>query len=104
MKSCLGYIVFLSNCPLIWKSQLPSKISLATLEAKYSALSQAMCTMIPLYALLQEIAGTLELDYNLPSTICCTVFEDNNGADLLATNQRITACTKYYLCKWHHFC
>ena len=59
--------------------------------------------MIPLRALLLEIATALELNYSLPATICCTVFEDNNGAYLLATNQKITSRTKYYAVKWHHF-
>jgi hypothetical protein len=38
------------------------------------------------------------------SSINCTVFEDNNGTLVaLATNQHITACTKYLHVKWHHF-
>jgi len=32
-----------------------------------------------------------------------TVFEDNQGAYYLATNQRITNRTKYFLVKWHWF-
>ena len=32
-----------------------------------------------------------------------TVHEDNNGALLLATNQKITARTKYFLVKYHFF-
>ena len=32
-----------------------------------------------------------------------TVFEDNQSAYLLATNQRITSRTKYLLAKWHWF-
>jgi hypothetical protein len=31
------------------------------------------------------------------------VFEDNNGAFLLATGQRITNRTRFYQVKWHHF-
>ena len=102
-KSRLGYIIFLSNCPLIWHSQLLSEISLSTLEAEYSALSQAMRAMIPLRSLLLEMSSTLGLAFELPSTIKCTIFEDNNGALLLATNQCITSRTKYFLVNWHHF-
>ena len=39
----------------------------------------------------------------LTSTIHCTVFEDNNGALILATNQRLTSRTKYFQVKWHFF-
>ena len=49
------------------------------------------------------MASALGLSFQFPSTIKCTIFEDNNGALLLATNQRIMSRTKYYLVKWHHF-
>ena len=39
----------------------------------------------------------------LLETFACRVFEDNNGALLLATGQRITSCTKYFLVKWRFF-
>ena len=47
-----GYIIMLSNCPLVWKSQLQTHISLSTLEAEYSALSHALKTLLPLKRLL----------------------------------------------------
>ena len=41
---------------------------------------------------------------NLPKgKLICKVFEDNQGAFYLATNQRITSRTKYFLVKWHWF-
>jgi hypothetical protein len=46
----------------------------------------------------------LQLPDTLTSTVKCQVFEDNNGALLLATNQRITNRTKYFQVKWHFFC
>ena len=49
------------------------------------------------------MADALSLDHDIPSTIKCAIFEDNNGALLLATNKKITSRTKYYLVKWHHF-
>ena len=33
----------------------------------------------------------------------CVVFEDNNGAWTVASNQRVTSRTKYFQVKWHHF-
>ena len=102
-KSRTGFITYLGDCPLIWRSQLQTEISLSTLEAEYSALSQAMRSMIPLRSQLLEITFVLGLPHDVRSSIQCTVFEDNNGAFLLATNQRITARTKYYCVKWHHF-
>ena len=102
-KSRTGYIIFVGNVPLVWRSVLQSEITLSTLEAEYSALSSAMRVLIPLRSLLQELTSSLSLSHHLHTSVLCTVFEDNNGAYLLATNQKITARTKYFCVKWHHF-
>ena len=63
-----------------------------------------MRTLLPLCSLLSEIVKELKLPPDFKSTISCRVFEDNNGALLLArTKQRITNRTKYFLVKWHFF-
>ena len=103
VRSRTGYIILLGNCPLTWKSQLQSEIALSTLEAEYAALSMAMRTLLPLRAILLEAIQELQLTTDTASTVKCTVFEDNNGALSLATNQRITARTKHFLVKWHFF-
>ncbi|KAI2488976.1 hypothetical protein MHU86_25628 [Fragilaria crotonensis] len=102
-KSRTGYIITLGGCPILWKSHLQSEISLSTLEAEYSALSSAMRTLLPLQTMLLELIGGLQLPDTLTSTVKCRVFEDNNGALLLATNQQITNRTKYFQVKWHFF-
>jgi hypothetical protein len=102
-KSRLGFIISLGGVPLVWCSQLQSEISLSTLESEYSSLSQAMHTLLPICSLLMEVAPVIGLQKALVATIHARVFEDNNGAYLLATNQHITHRTKYYLVKWHFF-
>ena len=102
-KSRTGYIITLGGCPILWKSQLQTEISLSTLESEYSALSASMRTLLPLRAMLKEIVNALRLPPQFVSTVRCRVFEDNNGALLLATKQRITNRTKYFLVKWHFF-
>ena len=102
-KSRTGYLITLGNAPIIWKSQLQTEISLSTLESEYSALSASMRALLPLRALLSEVIEGLHLPNQFKSSIRCRVFEDNNGALLLATNQRITNRTKYFLVKWHFF-
>ena len=102
-KSRTGYIITLGGCPILWKSQLQTEISLSTLEAEYSALSASMRIMLPLKSMLTEVVAALKLPSQFKSTIRCRVFEDNNGALLLATKQRITNRTKYFLVKWHFF-
>ncbi|KAI2513951.1 hypothetical protein MHU86_335 [Fragilaria crotonensis] len=102
-KSRTGYIITLGGCPILWKSKLQTEISLSTLESEYSALSASMRTLLPLRSLLSEVIAALRLPPQFKSTIRCRVFEDNNGALLLATKQRITNRTKYFLVKWHFF-
>ena len=36
-KSCTGYVITLSGCPLLWVSKLQSTIALSTMEAEYQA-------------------------------------------------------------------
>jgi hypothetical protein len=102
-KSRTGFIIFLGNAPLVWKSQLQSEISLSTQEAEYSSLSQSLRTLLPLRSLLLEVTAAIGVSACLRATIHARAFEDNQGAYLLATKQRITNRTKYYLVKWHHF-
>ena len=102
-RSRTGYIILLSNCPLIWKSQLQTHISLSTLEAEYSALSQALKTLLPLKRMLLEIMEAVGADDPLSTSVRARAFEDNQGALYLATNHRVTSRTKYFLVKWHWF-
>jgi len=102
-KSRTGCTISLAGCPLIWKSQLQSAVALSTLEAEYAALSAATRVLLPIRAMIEEAGQALGLPYTLTSTVRARVFEDNNGALLLATNQRLTNRTKYFLVKWHHF-
>lgn len=98
-----GYIINLGGVPVIWKSFLITRVCLSTAESEYSTLSRTMIQVIPLLAMLKEIVSGLDLNLNLTSTISSTVFEDNSAALILATNQRLTSRTKYFLTSWHHF-
>jgi regulator of replication initiation timing len=102
-RSRTGYILILGGFPLIWKSHLQNKIALSTLEAEYSALSSATRALIPIRELLFEIAGIIAIPRTLTTTIRCVIFEDNQGAYLLATTQRISARTRYFTVEFHHF-
>ena len=102
-KSRTGYIVFMGNCPIIWKSQLQTEITLSTLEAEYSALSSSLRSVLPLRSLLAEVIAGIKMPAEIPTTMSCRVFEDNNGALLLATQHKITNRTKYFRVKWYHF-
>eukprot|EP00980_Cylindrotheca_fusiformis_P019198 scaffold6527_cov75-Cylindrotheca_fusiformis.AAC.1 len=61
-----------------------------------------MTVLLGLKNLLEELIVALDLE-DLQTSIAATVFEDNNGALLLATQQRITSRTRYLHVRWHHF-
>ena len=66
-RSHTGYIILLSDCPLLWKSQLQSHVLLSTLESEYSALSYALKTLLPLKRLLVHLMDDLNVDDDLYS-------------------------------------
>jgi len=101
-KSRYGYILTLGGVPLTWKSKLLEVIVISTLEAEYHALSIAMREVLSVKHLVEELTEKLGLS-QMVSVISSTVFEDNQGALILATQQRITNRTKYFHVKWHHF-
>lgn len=102
-KSRMGYIIKLGGCPLVWKSQLISEITLSTTESEYASLSSCMRVLIPVRRLLAELLEGIGIPLPTPTTVSARVFEDNNSALQLAVNQRITNRTRHYLVKWHHF-
>jgi hypothetical protein len=59
--------------------------------------------VLPLRDLLAKITTVIKLPKGFSTIVNCRVFEDNNGALLLATQQKITNRTKYFRVKWHHF-
>lgn len=104
VKSRGGYIIKLSGCPLVWKSQLMSSICLSTAEAEYYSLSIALRALMPVKRLIEEMVKMLELPFATEmDTIHTTVREDNQAALSLAVNQRITSRTRHYLARWHFF-
>jgi len=101
-RSRCGYIISLGGMIVYWKSTLLQAICLSTLEAEYQSLSLAMRQVIAYKLLIEEIIKVFRVD-GLSTEICTQVFEDNQGALYLATNQRLTNRTKYFHVKWHHF-
>jgi hypothetical protein len=83
-KSQSGWIIFYAGCPIYWASKLQSQVVLPTTKAEYIAMSQALCDIIPIMKLLQEMR---EQDFKVICTEpCdyCKAFEDNSGALELA--------------------
>jgi hypothetical protein len=105
VKSRMGFVICLANCPLVWKSQLMPDISLSTMEAEYSALSVAMKAVLPLQRLINGLAGGIGLISERLTSYKTTVHEDNAGAWTLANMDpgRMTPRSKHYAIKYHWF-
>ena len=87
IKSCTGYILMVHNCLMQWVSKLQMEIAVSTMEAEYVALSTAMCALIPLCTLVDEVKDLLDPSSKLlPCMTYTTIFENNNGAHILTTS------------------
>jgi transposase InsO family protein len=102
-RSRAGWVILLCGCPLIWKSTLLQQITQSTTEAEYSALTGALRVFLPLKLMVEEMIVKTRSNQLEGAMVHATVFEDNQSAFYLATNQRITNRTRYFLAKWHWF-
>ena len=98
VKTCGAYVIKLSGCPLVWKSQLMPSICLSTAEAEYYSLSLAMRALLPVKTLLEEMMAKFSVPKGMAvSKIISTAHEDNTPALSLAVDQRLTNRTQTLL-------
>jgi hypothetical protein len=105
VKSRTGFVIKLSDCPVIWASKLQSQIALSTMEAEYNALSITMRELLPFKDLVSAVGKIVRFDDNEVTTIKTTVWEDNEGALTLANMEpgRSKPRSKHYAIKTHWF-
>ena len=97
------YIIMYAGCPLVWKSQLQTKIALSSTESEYTGLSYALQEAIPIMELLKEMRGHGFEVLDPHPRVHCKVFEDNSGALEIATVHKWRPRTKHLATKLHHF-
>ena len=73
------------------------------MEAEYIALSHSMRELIPIRALVQEMAISMGHSPIFKIRTYSKVFEDNNGALILASSPRMTPRSKHIAVKYHFF-
>lgn len=103
VKSRTGYLITLGGCPLTWTSKMQTEIAMSTMEAEYIALSHSMRELIPIRALVEEMASALKFRKAFEIRTHSKVFEDNNGALTLASCPRMTPRSKHIAVKYHFF-
>ena len=97
-----GYVILYMGCPILFVSKMQTEIALSTTEAEYIALSQSMRDLIPFCSMAQELGDHYHQMREAPK-ILCRLFEDNNGALILAKEHRYRPRTKHIALKYHHF-
>ena len=93
-KSTSGYIFYLANGPISWKSKLQSIIAQSTTEAEYISINTATKEAIYIKQLLEELGHFKQSKFPL--------YTDNNGALLLAKNPVFHERTKHIAVKYHY--
>jgi hypothetical protein len=80
-----------------------TEISIPTLEAEYSAVSNALKTLLPLNQIIIESLEAVKIPKEVVATVRAHVFEDSQGAYYLAIKHQLTNQTRYFLLKFHWF-
>jgi hypothetical protein len=58
VHSQTGFTITFADCPILWTSIILSEIALSTTRAEYILLSQAMCDVIPIRTILEDLNPT----------------------------------------------
>jgi hypothetical protein len=99
-RSSMGYIITYAECPMHWSSKIQTNI--ATTEAEYIALSQAMREVLPITWLMEEAKQQGIPVLNATPKVHCKVFEDNAGAIEIANVPKIRPAKTVGLCSCIH--
>jgi len=77
VKGRTGYVICMSDCPVLWITHLQEGTALSTMEAEYGALSMAMHDLLPFKRLIQSIFMGVRIVKDQQFNICCNVFKEH---------------------------
>ena len=105
VQSHTGYIITLSDCPILWSSKMQMSIASSTMESEYIAMSQACKDLFPIMDLIHDLTTTLDIPSFTSSNLHVMIHEDNVRALTLGQLEprRITPRSKHYALKYHWF-
>ena len=103
-RSRTGFVVTFANCTLLWVSKLQTEIDISILNSGYVTLSHSVRALLPLKIPIKELIDNMGIDSeNLKFVSTSTMYEDNTGAIVVATSQRMTPSSKHISVKYHWF-
>jgi hypothetical protein len=76
IKSRTGFVICISDSPLIWSSKLQTDIATSSMEAKYNGLSLCMRDLLPFKRLFLAVANRIGLVDDVLTTFKTTVWEE----------------------------
>ena len=82
-----GFVLFVRNVPIFWRSKSQGIVTLLSTEAKWYALSEAVKEVI----FVVQLIKTMGIQVQIP----VTVRVDNVGAVFMAKNITTTGCNKH---------
>lgn len=105
VRSRTGFIIFVNECPVIWKSRLQSLTSLSTMESEYIALSDSCRELLPLQDVVNELVDYFNLPHDSLCGVSTTIHEDNESCRRLANLPlpQITKRSKHIAVRFHWF-
>ncbi len=106
VHSQTGYVICLSNCPVLWKSKLQTKIALSTMEAEYVAFSTSCHDLFPLIDITNNLCTALQIEMQAKTHMHIKIHKDNVDALILGKLKpwQMTPRSKHYAVKYHWFC
>lgn len=93
-RSCAGHVITMAGGAVSWSSKRQATVALSSTEAEYMATSSAVCDLIWLKQLANELDQSMEK--------CVTVFCDNESAIKLAKLDAFRPRTKHIDIRFHH--
>jgi hypothetical protein len=91
--SVTGFIIYLLNVPICWRSKSQKEVTLSSTEAEYVAISEAVKELKFIYYLLCD----LHIKVNLP----ILVKTDNIAAIFMSENASTGFCTRHVDTRYH---
>ena len=105
-KSRTGFLLNVSDCPVLWISKLQRETALSTMEAEINALAHCCRELFPVLDMAIDVGDAVGLPTKDIASMSVSVHEDNAGALILAQTlpPQCTHQSKYYATKpvWFH--
>ena len=97
-KSRTGFLINVSDCPVIWISKLQRKTALSTMETEMNALAHCCRELFPLMNIVGEVRASVGMPTKDLTSMHVSVHKDNAGALILAEPlpPQFTHRSKYY--------